>query len=455
MKILGFELSKSKADEYVPSIYGVSYENGTPQKSGNYEVPTTGKRLTNIPTDGMKRVSRDHIQLMYFRDDIVYNGVNIWTRLLMSGKVKWKCANDEDQAYMDMWSDNTNLYGIMYDAVKNTLIFGIGWVELKYAPGSSGKKILVGLDVISSKTMDFDRDSMGNIQYDKFGFPTGYIQYLPMEVEPLPGREVSVVSGNTAISGSKAQAIKINELAFFTFESIGGSADGVGIVEPQYDIVREKRSISKGIANAIMIKGSQRMDITLGNDKYRPSPTERQRIKTEIESLRAEDDIIHENWCDIKVLAASDVSSGMENLLRFYVERQASCMGLPVAFVTGSGGDTNRATLGDQKILLYKGADAWKKKFARQFEKQIVPHIMDNHPFAEPPKLIWEPMGMDDKESRSLRLQRYAKSGILTTDDGLESEVRKEESLPLDFTRELPTPVGTKPGGVSNGGIVV
>jgi hypothetical protein len=345
---------------------------------------------------------------------------------------------------MDMWSDKVDLYGVMYETVKNALTFGIGWMELQYAKRTEetgDRKVLVGLDLIDSKTMDFERDTMGNIEYNEKGFPKGYIQYLPIEKEPSPGREVSVTTTSPSYAGPKAQEIYDDEVAYFTFESIGGSADGVGIVEPQYDLVREKRSIQKGYAQSIMRRGNPRYDITVGTDKYRPSPTERKNLKDEIENLKAEDDIVHENWAAIKTLEISDNSQGIDEILRFYVERQASCMGLPVSLVTGSGANTNRATLSDQKILLYQGGDAWKNRFARQFERQVIPYVMKNHDFEEAPKMVWEALNMDDRESKSLRLQRFSKSGLLTPDSGVELEIRKMENLPEDFKRDsIPEP---------------
>jgi len=424
MKFIDNLLGREKKT-YNDTIYGVQLENET-YSSDKAEIPL-GDKITKTPVDQMKRVKKNQLQMIYYRDDIVYNGVNQYTRLLMSSKLKWECDNKEDQEYMDAWSESTNLYTLIYEIVKNAFIFGTGWAELLWAK-KDNKNIFVRMDTIDSKTMDFKRDTSGSIIYTPEGFPSGYVQILPYATEVDEARKVTDIS----IYGGVVQELREDEVAYFSFEVLSGGVEGVGIVEPQYDVVRRKKSIEKGHAQSIMRRGNTRYHIKNGNEKYRPGPNERQRIKEQLESLSPQDDLVTEWWTDINVLEAQEIG-GIDSILKYYVSRQASCMGLPLPYVTEEGEDTNRSTLADQKVLLFKSVDSMKKRFTKQFERQIIPYILMNREFKSTPRLIWEELSMDDKESKSLRLQRYAKAGLLTASKDVELAIRKAEGLDLEW----------------------
>ena len=404
-----------------PLVYGVNFELG----AGG--IGDRGKRMTGHMPEPTKRVPKKNLQLMYLRDDICFNGVNKLTRLTMSNDFYWKCLDEdgvevkEDVEYMKMWSSNTNLWLKLYEMSKNTFIFGVGWLEpLKIQDGDH--EMTVGVDVIDSKTMDFLRNRENSIVYDEYGKPKGYVQYVPYNYDVPKDREKNTMSG-------KAMFLYPDETAYFTFDNFGGSVDGVGVIEPQYDVVRRKKSLEKANTQSALRRGNPRYHAKIGNEKYRPSPNERKRVKDELMSLAPQDDIVTEWWVDIGMLEA-DVVADVTGLLKYYVERQASCMGIPMAFLSEGGENTNRATLVDQKKILFRTIEAYRKRISVMFSEQIVPLIMKNRSFSSTPVLTWEPMSLDDKESRSIRLQRYAKSGILTPTIDLENEIRRMEELP-------------------------
>jgi len=426
MKFIDRLLGKQDRSNYNEVVYGIQLENETGD-----EMPP-GKKVAKNPSDSMKRIKKDQLQMIYYRDDIAYNGVNQYTRLLMSSPLRWVCEDEEDQMYMDAWTENTNMYGVVYDIVKNALIFGIGWAELLWAK-KDGKNIFVRLDSIDSKTMDFMRSNSGSILYTPEGFPQGYVQLLPMSTQVDESRR----SNDVAVYGGVVQKLNDDEVAYFSFETLSGGVEGVGIIEPQYDTVRRKKSIEKGHAQSVLRRGNTRYHIQNGNEKYRPNPNERERVKTELESLKPQDDIVTEWWTKIDVLEAQEIGS-IDAILKYYVARQASCMGLPLPYVTEEGEDTNRSTLADQKVLLFMSIDSMKKRFVKQFERQIVPYIMQNRDFKSRPVLVWDDLSMDDKESRSLRLQRYAKAGLLTPTKDIEEDIRGWEGLDTEWVEPEP-----------------
>ena len=202
---------------------------------------------------------------MYLRDDVCYNGVNKLTKLLMSTRMYWDCDDPSDQEYMDSWSENTNFWFKTYEALKNTFIFGVGWHEILYA-NDDGREVCVGVDVIDSKTMDFLRDAEHNIIYDLTGNPAGYVQKVPYNYDVPADRQVP---SNT---GDKAQKFEKEEIAFYTIDNFGGSIDGIGLLEPQYDIVRRKKSLEKANTQSALRRGNPRYHAKLGNEKYRAGP---------------------------------------------------------------------------------------------------------------------------------------------------------------------------------------
>lgn len=381
-------------------------------------------------TEDTKRVDKKNLQLMYLRDDICYNGVNKLTRLVMSTDMFWDCRDEdgnivkEDVDYMNEWAENTNFWLKSFETIKNTLIFGIGWQEILYAKDGD-KKINVGVDVVDPKTMDFGRDMTGNILYDSFGKPQYYVQTVPQSYNVPRNREVE----NSSYSYGKKQRFERDELAYYTFDNFGGSVDGIGVIEPQYDIVRRKKSLEKANIQSAMLRGNPRYHVKLGSEKYRPTPNERKRLQDQLAALKPQDDIVTEWWVDVKMLNG-DVVSEVSDILKYYVERQASCMGIPLAYVSEGGEATNRATLGDQRILLFKTVETYRRRYSSTFTEQVLPSILENRVFSSIPKLVWEPLSLDDKESKSIRLQRYAKTGLITPSKEVEEVVRKDENLP-------------------------
>jgi len=436
-----FGYSKNLKQNFSEIIYGIGLEDGRSEELGSAPTPVNGempmgkKMAFQSPTITMKRVPREQLETIYFRDDVVYNGINLYVRLMMSSPFTLVTDDPDDQEYLDMWSYTTDLHGVVYETIKNQLMFGIGWMELIWGNAKEidmpAKKILARLDTIDCKFMDFFRDGYGNIKYNKYGFPEGYAQIVPPGFVVPKNREITgMIYLVTQLGTGRAMQLWEDEIAYFTFETVGAGADGVGIIEPQYDLVRRKKSIEKGHAQSVMRRGNTRYQIKNGNEKYRPGPDEREAIKRELKELKPEDDIVTEWWTDIKVLEAQDAGEINDTLL-YYINQQCGCMGLPVAYVTGRGEATNRSTLGDQKVLLFKSIDAQKQKFTRQFERQILPYLKKNREFKGPIKVVWDALSIDDKSEKSLRLQRYVKSGVITPTLDVENLIRTIEGLPL------------------------
>lgn len=415
MKILDMFRKNSSA----PIVSGVTLE----LENASNEGVSLGKKDTKRMAEPTKRVGKKDLQLIYNRDDVAFNGINKLVKLIMSSEMYWDTEDESDREYMELWSENTGFWEKTYETFKNAFIFGIGWQEIMTAD-KDGEDVAVGVDVVDSKTMDFMRDTQNRIIYNEYGTPEGYVQKIPYGTEPAPGREYS-----GGPPGEKLQKFGVDEISYFTFNHLGGSVDGIGLVEPQYDIVRRKKSIEKANTQSAIRRGNPRYHIKTGNEKYRAGPDERKRLDEELKKLKPQDDIITDWWVDINTLEA-DVPTEIERILRYYVARQASCMGIPMAYVSEEGEATNRSTLHDQKILLFKTIETYRKRYSLLFDKQVMPVIQRNRKFKTTPKLRWENVALDDKESRSIRLQRYAKAGLLTYDKELEKAIRRMEDLP-------------------------
>ena len=469
LETAGYQRKKEEEEKHYDDastkVYGLQLEEDgeSPSTPLTLASPTPvdgenplGKKIAfNTPSGvTLKRVPREHLEMIYFRDDITYNGINLLTRLMCSSIFKLVAVSDdekarkEDQAYLDLWSYMTDLHGVTYETIKAIFMFGIGWQEqiwsdIKDVDGKK-RKILARLDSIDCKYMDFFRDGYGNIKYNQYGFPEGYAQIVPPGHVVPEGRAITgMIYLVTQLGTGRAMKLFEDEIAYFTFETLGTGGDGVGVIEPQYDLVRRKKSIEKGHAQSVMRRGNTRYHIKNGNEKYRPGPDERESIKEELKKLKPEDDIVTEWFTDIKVLEAQDAGEVNETLL-YYVSQQAACMGLPVPYLTGRGEDTNRSTLADQKVLLFKTIDSLKEKYIRQFERQVIPYLKKNREFKSEIKVVWEPLSLDDKAERSLRLQRYIKAGAITPTLDVENAIRELEGLPKLDKRPLPPQSVTK-----------
>jgi hypothetical protein len=99
--------------------------------------------------------------------------------------------------------------------------------------------------------------------------------------------------------------------------------------------------------------------------------------------------------------------------MKWLRESASASLGMPMAFATGSGEATNRATLGTlQKFMEFSLKDI-VGRICAQFKQQVFRRICAYEKFEEIPDLIWGDIGAESIDDKATRLQNYVKVGVL------------------------------------------
>lgn len=410
-----------------PNVYGV--------KLGRKEELNA---KTDIKTllDSAARVKKSNLKMCYLRDDVCYNGVNVKSNLLVPENFRFICRDkegkrvEEDEQFLEMWKNRIDLPTKLRETVVDAFIGGIGWMENLYPQSEASDDVaietlsLVDQRVPNMEYIDFLRDLEGNIIWDSNNLePLAYVQYLSDFADIPKGRDPSQEFGVTP--KDRCMILFKHEIFPITFNK-----SMVGIIEPQYNLIRQKISTMKMAEKTQRNRANPKYHVKVGNLDYRPGPNERGKIKKEISELGADDDIVTDWYVDIKELGMN-VNDTALNREEKYVERQCTTMGVPMSYVTGTASGENKSIANDLKIILFKTLIPMREDLARQYLNNTLPYLMTKHKFKSVSQTIeWEPLAFDDLDSKSIRIQRYAKAGLLLPDDALEKHIREQENLP-------------------------
>ena len=87
---------------------------------------------------------------------------------------------------------------------------------------------------------------------------------------------------------------------------------------------------------------------------------------------------------------------------------------MPMAFATGAGEATNRATLNNQQQILELTLEDIVKKTISTFTKYILRRIQNKNGAKDIPKVIWGDVRAEEKNDKTKRLQAYKGMGAIS-----------------------------------------
>jgi len=123
-------------------------------------------------------------------------------------------------------------------------------------------------------------------------------------------------------------------------------------------------------------------------------------------------------------------------LLEYLRVNQAAAAGMPMAFATGAGEATNRATLNNQQQILELSLEQIIKKTVSSFQKYILRRIglVNFNSVKYVPKLIWGDIRAEEKNEKAKRLIDYVNVGALAPDE-IREYAATSEDLEVDLER--------------------
>jgi len=416
---------------YVSKILGSS---GSLQKSiylGSSNEP--GQKSMKLTPD-VSRVDPSELEQIYVSDSVAFNSVNKATQMIMAAGYELIANNKTVKKYFEEFFNNIGSIGeeITFDELfesifKYQMIYGNSYIELVFDKKTDSK--IVDLTLIDPKRMDYAKTTNNKIVLDKYGRPIGYTLKFSWDVTTRGmGDEIPEQYKNLVSLKDNQIFLLPRRICHFKLYTYGDRFYGLGMIEPSYKATLYKKNIEEAQANSIYQRGTYPIIAYVGNEIHEPTPQDVDNVLKNLVKLKHDRYMAFQNWVKVEPLEVrhSDI---IENTLDYLRLDQAASLGMPMAFATGAGEKTNRATLNNQQRFLEFTLNDIVDKTISTFKKYVLkPICVYNKVSKEVPNLKWGAIGAEEINDKAKRLASYVKIGILKPEEVSEF-VKKSEDL--------------------------
>jgi len=397
-------------------------------------VETKGEPIfKRYSTNKVNRVPRDEIERVYAFDSLAFTGVNMQVQMIMSAGYD---IVEEGEEYEEFFKQigkvgeeltDVELFNYIF---KFKFIYGNAYVEKVY--NTSGDRI-VDLALIDPKKIDYAKDHDGNVVLNEMGKPVGYIISVPRGKEASKSDDMGVYKKviDTSRGGIFISADKIAHFKLYTF---GDRFNGMGVIEPCYTSTMYKMNISKARTNFIYQRANSPIVANVGDENHEPTPEDIENVLDNLSNLKTDRYLANPYWVDIKSINVSEGADTNE-AINDLVENQTASLGMPRAFITGSGEATNRATLARQQKFLEDALMGHVRKTVDTFKREILDDIKEVNGYKEDAHIEWGDIGTENVNDKSRRIKEYVAGGILKPEEVRRYVINTEN---LDIPIEMP-----------------
>lgn len=425
--------SKSENSELVKESYNVDFTkdivNGVNKES--YELDIMGDEQPRLlgyksTPDLRGRIKPQKLEEAYMRDPHLFNGINLYTKLIMGAGYKLTCDNESVLSELETWARAVKLSSVLDEIVSHMLIYGNAYCEIAY--NKDGK--VVGLVPLNPKMIDYAKDMQQNILLDSRGKPYGYVQNIPFGAKktgdrfPLP-KGLSI--------GDDEIYFPSDHIAHFKLYTVGEGFYGIGLIEPVYNLSLIKFNVQEGFGEAAHRTGQPLIYAKVGDaENHEPTPQEMKDVSDRLLKLKANSVSAFPYYVDPEILESQRGLESLSDALDYFIESQAASLSIPIPLLTGSGADTNRAVLLIQYQLLERSMSLIQKRVSEGLEKpfNILSDLRGWNTKKSPIEIDWNEVSITDMNEKAKRMDKYVNSGLLTPDDEIEKLIRKIEDLP-------------------------
>lgn len=398
----------------------------------------SGARSAGIKIDDdVKRVSPRLLELIYARDALCANGVNVISKTFLSTYPT--ILNDHDLLLTQFLQDN-NFHELLFQIPQHLCIYGNAWLMLPYKPVSKEDfpnvpygKLMCGIDILDPKLMDFKRDAAGAIIFNEYMIPEGIVQYIPTNKYVDENMWQIVTQSDPHGEYSQAVVLDKYDIVHFSLYTIGDNPIGMGLLEPLYNIVNSKKMIERGYAQSVYRHSKPILHVKVGDTNIPPTPEEIDDVFAKVKQLNERSEIVTPYWHDIGIIEPKS-SSPLESNLTYFQDEIISGMGIPRPFITGEGKGGSKHILEMQKALFEQNIKMLQYSVSRTLETEVFMRFARERGFPDwataPPKLLWEELSTESVDSKIENIVNLVNAGILTVDKNLEQCVRRQLRLP-------------------------
>lgn len=380
-------------------------------KLGNSAQPTIGTSLTSQEQIKAAKpiVKFEELEMAYKTDSINFNAINKSTQMIMAGgfkgfiNIKASAIKKYAKFFEDIGDVGNDITSeeLMESLFRDQMIYGNAFIEIIF---DERDEKIVDLALVDPKRIDYAKNADGKIILDKNGKEVGYMIKLEagtsMEGDEIPKEYEMVVS-----SGENKIFILSKRICHFKLYAIGDRFYGTGLLTPSYKSVIYKKNIEKGQANSIYARGFSPLIAYVGNDRKMATPKDITDVLAKLKRLNYQQYDSFPNWVKVESIKY-DQSDLTTSALKDLRTDQITSLSAPQALVLGSGEDTNRATLGDQRVLWEFTLKDIIKQTMSYFKKYILKPINELNDFGGVPDVEWGELRAEDVNSTADKIIR-------------------------------------------------
>jgi len=395
-----------------------------------YPVSRVGVPLSKKVTPEIPRVDLADLEKSYLKDPIIFNSINKVVEVIMSAKCR-VVGSDDSVSYVNDFLDKIGLHGgsvewkpLLKTAFMHQCIYGRAFWEVIY---NTQQTKVMDLDCIDPKRVDYAKNSMQRLVLDKFSNPVGYTETIPyseqitsLKSDPTPNA-VMLLPNQIFFNPSR--------IAHFKLYTMGDGFYGIGLIEPIYDASNRKLKMEEALANVYMRTGFPTKGIKVGDQFHEPTKEMLSRSVDQLEEADYRSVFAIPYYADPFILESKKPEK-LRIHLDHFVNEENTGVGVPSAFATWKGGETNRATLNRQEFLFKLSLRNIVQMTTQTIERYVFAKIAKLNKLEDTPRIEWGEINLEELDSKSKRLVDYVGAGLLKPDQNIEKLIREQEGLP-------------------------
>ena len=423
------------------------------------DLTAVGKPMgVSVGVKSTDRVNRTQLEADYRFDPVIFNMVNKSLQMMMHAGFKITSEKAKWQKWYDDFFDNIGNIGeemtieeVMEYILQDLVMYGNSFVELIY-DDKTGETI-VDVNLLPEAKMDYAKNSRNEVAIDAWSRPIGYVMNLPFGYsgeglgDKIPEEYKKVVS-----VGSNQIFFLPKRIAHFKLFTYGERFYGIGLIEPAHQSSYRKSQIETARANEIYTRGANTIIAEVGDETHEAGAQELNDVLEQISNFRHDRYFAFPKWVKINTLPI-DQNEAVDNTLKYLTVQQATSAGMPLAFATGLGEATNRATLSNQQQILELSLEGIISKLSAAFDKFVLKRIQITNNIPVKANLKFGDVRVEEKNEKTKRLNEYIKNKVLAPEEvrdyAIDSEDVNEDEKAYDLFRRQSKSDDSKEGKVT------
>jgi len=414
----------------ISQMLSSNYNLASPKNENDKAAKTSGgDQDAKVIQSDIVRVPKDELMQQYVTDPIVFNSINKYVQIIMAAGYHFEGSEESVEGATKFYESvgtyggETDIETLLFETFKNQFVIGADWQENIY---NRAQTKIVDIGLINPITIDYVRDGSGMPLLDDYGNTKGYVQKIPSGIEFEQRFEAPEYANLT-----ERLFLPPSRVTHFKLYSVGDGLDGLGIVEPIYNASNRKQNIEQGYANAARRLGYPIITASIGDSLH--EPTEQQKIDTleEISNVDYKSSFAFPYHVKLDLLESKKPEK-LSQHLDYFQNEQATGLGLPKAFATGSGEATNRSTLARQEYIMKLSLKDIINRTLKTIRVKQLAVLKEQYGWPDVPRMVWGEVSLEELDSKAKRIVSYASAGLLKPSPQIEKYIRNLEGLPGD-----------------------